>query len=60
MEILRFTRWCDGNCRSARVASPAMSGSAVLVWVMLSLALVVLVGITVYVDSWRRTPKDRE
>lgn len=37
-----------------------MSGGAVLVWIVLSLALVVLVGITLYVDSWRRAPRDRE
>ena len=37
-----------------------MSGSAVLVWVLLSLALVVLVGIALYVDSWRRGPEDRD
>jgi hypothetical protein len=37
-----------------------MNGGAVAVWVMLSLALMVLVGITLYVDSWRRTPKDRD
>jgi hypothetical protein len=37
-----------------------MKGGAMFVWVLLSLALVVLVGITVYVGSWHRTPKDRQ
>jgi heme exporter protein D len=31
-----------------------MGGDAVFVWIMLGLAVVVLVLIAVYVDSWRR------
>jgi hypothetical protein len=34
-----------------------MSGSALFVWILLGVAAVVLVGITVYVDSWRRRPR---
>lgn len=31
-----------------------MGGNAVLVWIMLGVAVVVLVVIALYVDSWRR------
>jgi heme exporter protein D len=31
-----------------------MGGTAVFVWIILGLAAAVLVGIALYVDSWRR------
>jgi hypothetical protein len=34
-----------------------MSGTALFVWIFLGLAAVVLVVITLYVDSWRRKPR---
>jgi hypothetical protein len=34
-----------------------MRGNAVFVWIFLGLATVVLVLITLYVDSWRRVPR---